>query len=254
MRNVRLVLSYDGTRFSGWQFQKDQRTIQGLLEEALAALTGAAVTLHGAGRTDAGVHAEGMVANFQTDAVIPAAGLLKGVNTLLPPDIRVLAAEDVAGDFHARYNAKGKVYEYSFVVASVMPPLLRLYAAHVRKPLDIEAMRRCLPALLGRQDFRSFEATGSRDAALGKGDGGVRTIFAARLEQEECLHPLYRLTISGNGFLRHMVRNIVGTLFEVGRGKLSPCDFAELIAARDRTLAGPTAPAHGLRLKNVFYE
>lgn len=254
MRNIRLVLAYDGTAFSGWQRQKNQRTIQGLLEEALYVLTGATVTLHGAGRTDAGVHAEGMVANFQTNTAIPVAGLLKAANCLLPADIRVLAAEDVAGDFHARYNAKGKVYEYSFVAAAVMPPLLRLYAAHVRKPPDIEAMQRCLPALVGRQDFRSFEAVGSRDASLGKGEGAVRTIFAVRLEREEYPHSLYRFTISGNGFLRHMVRNIVGTLFEVGKGKLSPGDFAELIAARDRTLAGPTAPAHGLRLKNVFYE
>lgn len=254
MRNLRLVLAYDGTSFSGWQRQRNTPdTIQGLLEEALQVLTGAPVTLHGAGRTDGGVHAEGMVANFHTAAEIPAAGLLQGANSLLPADIRVLSVENVAKDFHARYNARGKEYEYSFVVAAVMPPMLRRYAAHVRRPLDMEAIRCTLPALVGRHDFRSFEATGSRDVATDGGEGAVRTVFAARLEQEAGSLPLYRFVISGNGFLRYMVRNIVGTLFEVGKGKLSPRGFAELIAAQDRTLAGPTAPAHGLKLKRVFY-
>jgi len=252
VRNIRLVLAYDGTRFAGWQRQKNQPTIQGLLEDALGVLTGGPVTLHGAGRTDAGVHAEGMTANFSTGATIPLDGLVKGANSLLPADIRVLSAENVANDFHARYNARGKVYEYSFVVAPLMPPLLRLYAAHVRPPLDIGAMRRSLPALIGRHDFRSFEGAGSRDASAMEGRGAVRTIFTADLEGGN--QDLYRFTVSGDGFLRHMVRNIAGTLFEVGKGKLSPAGFAELIAARDRTLAGPTAPAQGLRLKSVFYE
>jgi tRNA pseudouridine38-40 synthase len=252
VRTIRLLLAYDGSRFAGWQRQRGQESIQALLEEALQVLTSAPVTLHGAGRTDAGVHAEGMTASFRTGSGIPLHGLVQGANCMLPPEIRVLAAENVANDFHARYNAKGKVYEYSFVVAAVMPPLLRLYAAHLRPPVDLAAMRACLPFLPGTRDFRSFEGAGSRDPAQAEGRGSVRTIFAASLE--EGVDGCHRFTISGDGFLRHMVRNIAGTLFLAGRGKLSPAGFAALIAARDRTQAGPTAPACGLRLKSVFYE
>lgn len=253
MRNIKLVLAYDGTGYAGWQRQLGQPTIQQVMEEAIARLTQAPVTLHGAGRTDAGVHAEGMVANFQTETAIPLSGLVKGLNSMLPEAIRVLDAEKVANDFHARYNATGKVYEYTFMATEIMPPCARLYAAQVRAPFAGVAVRLCLPMLVGTHDFSSFEAAGSRDRSIAGGRGAVRTIFAARLAEEGKDGEVYRLTIAGDGFLRHMVRNIVGTLFGVGRGRLTPLDFQEIVAARDRTLAGATAPAKGLTLKSVLY-
>jgi len=244
-------LAYDGTAYAGWQRQLGQATIQQILEEALAGLTGAEVILHGAGRTDAGVHAEGMVASFHTAASIPESGLLWGLNSMLPHDIRVLAVEKVADDFHARYNAKGKVYEYSFIAARIMPPRLRLYTAQVRGPFAAEPVRQCLNLLVGTHDFTSFEGAGSRDPSRTEGRGAVRTIFSAELIADGA--ELYRIVLSGDGFLRHMVRNIVGTLFVVGRGRMEPSEFAALLAARNRVLAGATAPAMGLCLKKVFY-
>ena len=254
MRNIKLVLAYDGTEYAGWQRQLGQPTIQQIVEEALARMTQASATLHGAGRTDAGVHAEGMTANFQTESAIPLSGLVKGLNSMLPEAIRVLAAENVAHDFHARYNATGKVYTYTFMTTEIMPPCLRLYAAQVRGDFAAAAVRFCLPMLIGTHDFSSFEAAGSRDLSIIGGRGAVRTIFVADLAEEKGKDSaVYRLTIAGDGFLRHMVRNIVGTLFGVGCGRLTPLDFQEIVAARDRTLAGATAPANGLTLKTVLY-
>ncbi|MCG2824688.1 MAG: tRNA pseudouridine synthase A, partial [Desulfobulbaceae bacterium] len=185
MRNIKLVLAYDGTGYAGWQRQLGQPTIQQVVEEAIARLTQAPVVLHGAGRTDAGVHAQGMTANFQTDSAIPLSGLVKGLNSMLPEAIRVLDAEKVAHDFHARYNATGKVYEYAFMATEIMPPCLRLYAAQVRAPFARDAVRLCLPMVVGTHDFSSFEASGSRDLTIAGGRGAVRTIFAARLDEEE---------------------------------------------------------------------
>jgi len=253
VRNIKLILAYDGTDYAGWQRQLGQPSIQQAVEEALARLTQAPVTLHGAGRTDAGVHAEGMTANFQTEARLPLSGLVKALNSMLPLAIRVLAAEKVASDFHARYKATGKVYEYTFTTAGIMPPSLRLYAAQVRGPFACEAVRQCLGALIGAHDFTSFEGAGSRDLSVVGGRGAVRTIFAANLAEDENCPELYRITLAGDGFLRHMVRNIVGTLFAVGRGRLTPYDFQGIMMARDRALAGATAPARGLTLKTVLY-
>jgi len=252
VRNIKLVLAYDGTDYAGWQRQVGQLSIQQVVEEAIARLTQAPVNLHAAGRTDAGVHAEGMAANFQTESGIPLSGLVNGLNSMLPADIRVLAAENVAHDFHARYNATGKVYVYTFMATEIMPPCARRYAAQVRAPFACEAVRLCLPMLVGTHDFSSFETAGSRDLTISRGRGAVRTIFVADLA-EEADSAVYRLTIAGDGFLRHMVRNIVGTLFAVGRGRLTPLDFQEIVAARDRSRAGTTAPAKGLTLKTVLY-
>lgn len=254
MRNIKLVLAYDGTEYAGWQRQLGQPTIQQIVEDALARLTQAPVILHGAGRTDAGVHAEGMTANFQTESAIPLSGLIKGLNSMLPEAIRVLGAEKVADDFHARYNAKGKVYAYTFVATEIMPPCLRLYAAQIRGAFAADLVRLCLPMLIGTHDFSSFEAAGSRDVSIAGGRGAVRIIFSADLAADDGKDAgVYRLTIAGDGFLRHMVRNIVGTLFAVGRGRLTPLEFQGIVAARDRTLAGATAPANGLTLKSVLY-
>jgi tRNA pseudouridine38-40 synthase len=254
VRNIKLILAYDGTGYAGWQRQLGQPTIQQIMEEALARMTEAPVILHGAGRTDAGVHAEGMAANFQTESAIPLSGLVKGLNSMLPQAIRVLGAEKVANDFHARYNATGKVYEYTFMTAEIMPPCSRLYAAQFRGDFACGPVQRCLPMLVGTHDFSSFEAAGSRDFSLAAGRGAVRTIFAATLAEGERDVGVYRLTIAGDGFLRHMVRNIVGTLFSVGRGRLTPFDFQGIMAARNRSQAGATAPARGLTLKSVLYQ
>ncbi len=248
-RTVKLVLAYDGTRYHGWQRQANAPTIQAAVEEALATLTGEPVVVHGAGRTDAGVHALGMVAHFQTASRIPAEGLLRGANSVLPDDIRVLAVEDVDNAFHARYSATGKTYWYQLSFEPVLLPTMRLYWAAFRPPVDQDRMAACLEALVGTHDFSSFEASGSRTGEERR--GAVRTIFAARLLPMG--DKRFRIEIQGDGFLRHMVRNIVGTVVEVGQGRRSVEDFRRLLTARDRRLAGATAPACGLFLRAVHY-
>jgi tRNA pseudouridine38-40 synthase len=194
-----------------------------------------------------------MVANFQTESAIPPQGFLKGLNSILPDDIRILAVQDVPLEFHARFHAIGKEYVYRIFAGEIMPPTERLYAAHLFCRLDKAAMQVCLNQIVGSHDFSSFEATGSRDPAADKGMGAVRRLSAARIFADHSCKDFFTIVISGNGFLRHMVRNIAGTLFEVGKGKFSPTDFGKILAARDRTLAGPTAPAKGLLLREVFY-
>lgn len=249
-RNIRLLIAYDGTAYAGWQRQAVQPTIQGLLEEKIALMTSAPVTLHGAGRTDAGVHALGMVANFQTHCTIPVMGLRKGLNSMLPEDIRILDAEEVAADFQARFHAKGKVYAYQFICAPILMPHQRLYYAQILGPLDLEQMAAALASLVGEHDFACFEAAGSRDVTVTGGRGSVRRIFSAHLQQQG---DGMAMIIHGDGFLRHMVRNIAGTIFEVGQGKRSLADLAATLSARDRSRAGMTAPAKGLFLNQVVY-
>lgn len=250
MRNIRLLIAYDGTAYAGWQRQADHPTIQGVVEEKIALMTKAPVTLHGAGRTDAGVHALGMVANFHTLATIPCLGLVKGLNSLLPHDIRILCAEQVAPAFHARFSAKGKVYAYQFLSSPILLPHQRLYYAHFPAPLDLSLMAAALATLVGEHDFASFEASGSRDLTVTGGRGAVRRIHAATLEPHG---DGWAMVIHGDGFLRHMVRNIAGTLFEVGEGKRTLAEFREVVAARDRCRSGMTAPARGLFLREVYY-
>ncbi|MEN8141858.1 MAG: tRNA pseudouridine(38-40) synthase TruA [Thermodesulfobacteriota bacterium] len=251
MRNIKLVLAYDGTDFCGWQRQNRERTVQGELEDRLTLMTKVPVTVHGAGRTDAGVHALAMVANFQTQANISCLAFKKGLNSLLTTDLRVVAVSEEDSNFHARCSAKAKTYRYHFSTAEMIMPHARRYRARVVGPLDIGAMEQCLAQLMGRHDFSSFEATGSRDLDYHGGRGAVRTIMAASVEQED--GDDYCLTIRGDGFLRKMVRNIAGTLFAVGRGQISVAGFKGLMAARDRSQAGATAPACGLFLVEIFY-
>ena len=250
-RNIKLLLAFDGTAYAGWQRQKSEKTIQGVLEEKIQVMTGAHSCLHGAGRTDAGVHAMGMVANFETGAGIPCPAFVKGLNSMLPTDIRVLEACEVALGFHARRNARAKTYWYNLSIGPVQLPTERLYSAHVFGELDIRAMQQGLAHVAGTHDFASFEGAGSRDKEF-PGRGAVRTIMAAGLETVGGEDNL-RFIITGDGFLRHMVRNLVGTLLEVGKGRLEQSDIAAVLAARDRSLAGPTAPPHGLFLKEVLY-
>jgi tRNA pseudouridine38-40 synthase len=251
MRNIRLILAYDGTDFRGWQRQPDAPTIQAYLEDALQKLTGSPAPVFGSGRTDAGVHALHQVANFHTASTIPSANFVKALNDLLPPTVRVKEADDVAAAFHARYNVLRKTYRYRIVLTPVCSPLLSRFVWHHPYPLDRAQMAQAAGLFEGEHDFTSFTAAdGQEDEDT---NSRVRVILRSRL----LWHPQSSMLVyevTGNGFLRYMVRNIVGTLVEVGRGKLAPRDIPSILAARDRTQAGPTAPAQGLCLMNVEYE
>ena len=246
MRNLKITLAYDGTGFCGWQVQPGRQTIQGLLEAALAEIEGAAVKVHGSGRTDAGVHALAQVASFHLANPIPAENLREAMNRLLPEAVRVLRVEEAAADFHARYSARAKTYEYRIWREEICPPLVSRYVFPFPYPLDEERMRQAAPRLCGTRDFRSLTANGGEAV-----ESTVRTVFSSTLAREgEQL--TYR--VRGSGFLHHMVRNAVGTLIEVGRGNLAPEDIDRILEARDRSAAGATAPARGLFLVEVEYE
>jgi tRNA pseudouridine38-40 synthase len=251
-RNIKLLLAFDGTNYAGWQKQKSDKTIQGVIEDRIHVMTGDNICLHGAGRTDAGVHALGMVANFQTSSDIPCQGFLKGINSMLPADIRLLQVTDADPDFHARRSARGKTYQYNVTTGPVQIPTARLYAAHVSEDLDFPAMGRGLEVLTGTHDFSSFEAAGSRDREIKTGRGAVRTLLESRCKNDR---PADRLIFifTGDGFLRHMVRNIVGTILEVGKGKIDPELITKILASKDRGAAGPTAPPQGLFLQKIHY-
>jgi tRNA pseudouridine38-40 synthase len=253
-RNIRLLLGFDGTAYCGWQRQKNAPTIQGEIERCLAQMTGMPVTLQGAGRTDAGVHALGMVANFITGAQIPCQGFLQGLNSMLPGDIRIFAVDEVSAQFHSRFSATGKRYAYTICTAPVQPPTQRLYSAHVPRSLEPDLISAAMTRLIGTHDFSSFEGSGSRDRDNDDGGRGARrTLYRAEFIADPTLPDTSVFRLTGNGFLRHMVRNLVGTLLAVGHGKISPEGFATILLGRNRTLAEATAPAHGLTLEEVFY-
>lgn len=251
MRNIRLTIAYDGTNFHGWQLQPDKPTIQGEIERHLGTIHNQPITLHGAGRTDAGVHAAGMVANFLSDRDITCEALCKSLNSMLVPSIRILAVDSVAHSFHARFSASRKTYRYTFFNGKILMPSERLYAVHIKAPLDIDAMNTCLRSLIGTHDFASFETAGSRDPRVYSPRGSIRTIFDCPITHDG--NQFYSIRLTGDGFLRHMVRNIAGTLFEVGSSRRSIADFKAAVAAKDRSAAGPTAPAHGLTLEEIYY-
>ena len=254
MRTIKLLISFDGRCYSGWQRQKDQPSIQGAIEEILAVVCNEQVVLHGAGRTDAGVHAYGMAAHFQTGSSISCYNLCQGLNSLLQADIRIHHAEDVPSSFHARKSAVGKRYWYFFSCADVLAATRIPVVAHVPGLVYVDRMAECLPLLLGTHDFSSFEAVGSRDRTRTSGRGACRTLTRVELEAASSVFPdEYKLVLHGDGFLRKMVRTIAGTLFEVGYGRMSVADFEYVIKAGDRQVAGPTAPACGLFLYGVDY-
>lgn len=253
-RNIRLLIAFDGTHFKGWQRQNGFPTIQETLEDNLAVITNSPVTLHGAGRTDAGVHAAGMVANFLTPSAIPCDGLRDGLNSMLPKDIRILGADEPGDDFHSRFSAAGKTYCYNFFTGKVQMPMERLYTAHCKGLFNPEPVSRALEHIRGTHDFSSFEAVGSRDPEVRAERGAVRTIYRAQLEAYQNRADAWKFTFTGNGFLRHMVRNLVGTLMQVGSGRITPDRFREVVENKDRKQAGPTAPAHGLTLEKVHYD
>jgi tRNA pseudouridine38-40 synthase len=242
--NIKLIVEYDGTHYHGWQTQPNGPTIQAVLERALSVFFAVSIRITGSGRTDAGVHALGQVANFHIDKPFERHRLLRGLNALTPPDITIKDAEAVADSFDARRDGRARIYQYQILNRATPSPFYLNRAWHLHAPLEIAAMRAALPSLLGEHDFSSFRAAGC-DA-----DHAVRNVYESFLEQRD---DLLVYTIEATAFLRHMVRNIVGTLAEVGQGVRAPESLAELLAARDRTRAGLTAPAHGLFLMEVKY-
>lgn len=250
-RTIKLLISYDGTDFCGWQRQRSDRTIQGELEQCLSTMTNENICVHSAGRTDAGVHAYGMVAHFNCISTISCEILQRGANSMLPGSIRIFEVTDVDEHFHARYLAIGKKYHYSLFTGPIQPPFKRFTSLHITKPLNLDRITKCLKVITGTYDFSSFENSGSRDKSITTGRGAIRTIRSARILQ--CEEQLLILEFTGDGFLKNMVRNLVGTLIEVGKEKLTVNDFIQIRDAQDRTKARETAPAHGLALIEVYY-
>lgn len=248
-RMWKLVLAYDGSEFHGWQVQPGRLTVQGTLRDALARITGEEVLPQGSGRTDAGVHAIGQVASFALAAPIPEANLARALNRTLPAAIRVLSATRVANDFHARHSARAKTYEYRIFREEICPPWETRYVYALNAPLNFEPMQFAAARVLGEHDFTSFAASdgGSLDAR-----GNVRCLHTSEWSRD-ATGSLLLYRVRGNGFLHHMVRNLVGTFLEVGRGNLGENEIAAILAARSRERAGPTAPARGLFLISVDY-
>ena len=244
-RNIRLLLEYDGTGYHGWQRQAEAVTIQEVVEAAVARLTGEAIALIGSGRTDAGVHALGQVANFRTQSAIPLKAFHAGLNSMLPRDIAVLEATEAPPAFHARKSARAKTYEYRILNRGTRSPLNHNYAWWIAPHLDLAAMAGAAAALPGEHDFTAFRASGSDNK------NPVRRVLAAEWRDRPGDGLVF--TITATGFLRGMVRSLVGTMAEAGRGKAPPMILAELLASGARHLAGPTAPPQGLYLVEVVY-
>jgi len=279
MHNIKLTLAYDGTDFHGWQIQPGQPTIQGLLAEVLQQLTQEHIVLYGAGRTDAGVHAWGQVANFSTRSPLTVGDFARGLNALLPPAIRIRAAEEVGPDFHARRLAQAKTYIYRIYRGRVVPPFYWRYVLHDPYPLDFAAMAEAARAFAGEHDFTTFAAS-SGSEEIDQDRITLRSVYrsemiaghdessgpsaapsalpAAGLPPDDLPWPIpgpdeWVYIVRGKSFLRHMVRKIVGALLEAGRGRIQPTDIPRLLDLRDRTRSGPTAPPQGLCLLSVEY-
>jgi len=256
MRNIRITIEYDGTRFCGWQRQdapipqgygagrKRFRTVQEEIEKAAKKLFGKKIKLIGAGRTDSGVHAEAQIANFKIDSILPLCNIKKGINSYLPDDIAVLSAEDAGPWFHARFDAKGKLYRYTILNRSVRSPLLKRYAAFVPYDLDVAAMKKAAKYFLGKKDFKSFQASDKKKKNSARTIKGLDVIRKGHVIE---------ICIQADGFLYNMVRNIAGTLLDVGRGRTEPDKVKDILSRKHRPAAGPTAPAKGLCLVKVFY-
>lgn len=241
-----MAIEYDGTAYHGWQRQKALPTVQGTIEAALEIMTGQSATVVGSGRTDSGVHALHQVASFSVETALCADVFKNGLNSLLPGDIVIKDCEQVADTFHARFDVSSKIYEYVILNRSLPAAICRSYAWHVKKKLDLAAMREAISYLRGTHDFSAFEGTGSARSS------SVRTVMDVHLVDKDGGDYLV-FSIEADGFLRFMVRNIVGTLVDVGKGRTSPKEFHGILRSRDRNLAGATAPPHGLFLKEVKY-
>ena len=242
--NIKLTIQYDGTAYHGWQIQKNAITVQETLTNAIEKITGGRVTVIGCGRTDTGVHAESYVCNFFTDASVPAEKYPYALNANLPDDIVCLAAEKVNDDFHANKSATAKRYVYKILNREFSDAFLHRYAWHYKYPLDINKMREAAKTFIGEHDFIGFASSGFTVKTT------VREIYSLDVMREG---DIITIDICGNGFLYNMVRIIAGTLVFVGNGKIDPKDMADIIASKDRDMAGITAPAEGLCLKEVYY-
>ncbi len=255
LRTIRLLITFDGTKYHGWQRQLNGITVQGVLEKQLSLLCKKNIALHGAGRTDTGVHALGMVAHFHLRAsTIPLKAFTDGLNSMLPQDIRILEAYDEEPEFHSRYNALGKTYRYDFFTGPLQQPTTRLYAAHFPGFFDPSLLIDGLQSITGTHDFSSFERVGSRNRDLRTGRGAVRTIYKATCALHTHLADHWSIQITGDGFLRQMVRILAGTLIEIGQGRRSPASIHTALIEGDRAKAGMTAPAHGLFLEQIYYQ
>jgi tRNA pseudouridine38-40 synthase len=245
-RNIKLILEYDGTNYHGWQSQigSGKPTIQDTLEHALYTLTTKELKTYSSGRTDAGVHALGHVANFITDSTIPPHAWAPAINQLLPPDIRVLLSDEAAPDFHARFSALGKTYKYRILNRRAPTALDRNYAWHVNVPLNVSNMSSALTHFIGKHDFSAFRGSGCGAKSP------VRHVAQASIDH---IGDVIEVWIEADAFLQYMVRNITGTLVEVGLGRFSPDDVKVMLESRDRTKAGKTAPSQGLYLVHVNY-
>lgn len=257
-RNLKLTISYDGTRFVGWQRQAEGLSIQGLLEDTMARFEGGPVSLQGAGRTDAGVHALGQVASVRVTCAHSTEALGRGLNACLPPEIRVMDVEDVSADFHARFSARSKTYRYLIRNAPIVSPFERPYVWHVPEALELSAMQEAAGALVGIHDFSSFRSTGSAVTNavrhVTRSEIGPFTGVLAPVGAPQGDETLLAYEVSATGFLRHMVRAVVGTLVETGRGKRTSAAMANLLSGGSRAEAGPTAPPRGLFLVRVDYD
>jgi tRNA pseudouridine38-40 synthase len=249
-RNLKVILSYDGAEFSGWQVQPDAVTVQGTLASAIGRITGEKVLPQGSGRTDAGVHALAQVMTFVTSSSVPTKNFLKALNDILPASVRVLEVQEMPAEFHARHSARGKTYRYRIYRETICPPFLARYVWHYPYPLNEEAMTRAAALVTGEHDFTSFAAVDPERGREGEPVSNVRTIFSSAWERagEDLVY-----TVRGSGFLHHMVRNLVGTFILVGRGTLPVEGVTRILEARNRSAAGATAPANGLYLVNVEY-
>jgi tRNA pseudouridine38-40 synthase len=261
MQNWKLTLTYDGTAYHGWQVQPGLPTIQGELQAAIGRVLGERPLPQGSGRTDAGVHALGQVASFALTAPIPAENLQRALNRTLPPAIRVLNAQPVPDALHARHSTEAKTYEYRIFRGGLCSPFLAPYVHHCRWKLDLEVMRQAAQDVVGEHDFVSLAASDPEASSRGEDDSEallegvsrstVRTIFSSEWSEVEGELLIFR--VRGNGFLHHMVRNLVGTMLEIGRGQFSAGSMPGILEARLRSAAGPTAPARGLFLHSVEY-
>lgn len=244
MRNIKLTIEYDGTLYSGWQKQNNAKTIQETIEKALSKILKAEVSITGSSRTDSGVHAKGMVANFFTDSRIPAEKFREAINTKLPDDIAIIKSEEVDLDFHARYLSKGKTYCYTIINRYEKVALYKNYSHHVREKLDLELMNKCCKMFIGKHDFSAFKTAGSSVKT------SVRTISDLHIEKEDDFIKIY---VTADGFLYNMVRIIVGTLIEVGQNKRSIETVKKAINSCNREDAGYCVPPNGLMLEKVYY-
>lgn len=244
-RNFKIIIEYDGSAYHGWQRQKHLRTIQGEIEKALLKMTGNKVTLKGSGRTDAGVHAFGQVANFHCDTAMLPEVFYKGLNSLIPDDIVIKECKEVDGKFHAQYDAKSKIYSYKILNCHTPAAVGRQYEWFIRKKLNLHAMQLSISHIIGIHDFKAFEGTGSPRSNT------TRNVLNATIEQKDTNYLCFE--IEANGFLKHMVRNLVGTLVDAGLCKITPYDFKQIFISKNRNNAGATAPPHGLFLMHVKY-